>query len=176
MSQVEADFLHASRRGSRRRARARQQLIAVLAALVVALSTVWIMAVRAGHATASERDLADARLLISESEAVASTNATVSDIQSIAAWTLDRSPQSRAAMLDAAANPETATITASNDTGVDSLAFSPDEKILATGGGSPGGYCTGSGPVRLWDVATRRQLGEPLNATLALGFSPTATR
>jgi WD40 repeat protein len=172
LNQAEADFLHASRRASRRRARARQQLIAVLAALVVALSTVWIMAVRARNATASQRDLAAARLLISESEAAGSTNATVSDIQSIAAWTLDPSPQSNAALLAAAANPETATITASDDTGVDSLAFSPDGKILATGGGSPSGYCTGGGPVQLWDVATRRQLGKPLNATLVLGFNP----
>ena len=50
-----------------------------------------------------------------------------------------------------------------------SVAFSPDGATLATGG-----Y---GGTVRLWDVATRRQLGDPLTATdgtsvESVAFSP----
>jgi WD40 repeat protein len=59
------------------------------------------------------------------------------------------------------------------------VAFSPDGKILATGG--PGGS------VQLWDVATGQQIGSPLNAeptvdtgtamfaTGAVTFSPDGT-
>ncbi|MFI6737021.1 hypothetical protein ACIBI9_29195 [Nonomuraea sp. NPDC050451] len=52
------------------------------------------------------------------------------------------------------------------------VAFSPDGKVLATG--------ESNGAIRLWEVATRRQIGEPLlghaahldNWVLALAFSP----
>ena len=49
-----------------------------------------------------------------------------------------------------------------------SVAFSPDGKILATG--------SNDGTVRLWDVATRRQIGSPLTghtgAVYSVAFSP----
>ena len=103
------------------------------------------VAVRAEHATARQRDIADSSLLVDEVQALGDTNATISQIKSIAAWTLDPSPQSRYAMLAAAASPQIATIT----TGVgevSSLAVSPNGKILATS--------TGTNPVQLWDLAT----------------------
>src|SRR5205814_10466342 len=114
-----------SRGADSRRKRARQQLTAVLLALVVALATAWVMAVRAERTAASQRDLAAARLLISESKALGNANATVSGIEGIAAWTLDPSPQSRAALLNDAASPESATIT-TGDGGINALASSPD--------------------------------------------------
>src|SRR5687767_11399814 len=52
--------------------------------------------------------------------------------------------------------------------GVFSVAFSPDGATLASG--------SGDGSVRLWDVASRRQLGSPLtgnsNAVGSVAFSP----
>lgn len=164
LSQPEKDFLHASHRASRRRARTRREVTATLLILVVALTAVWVVAVRDGRAAASQRDILAAQELITESESSAS-NATVSQIQSVEAWSLDRSPQAYSAMLTAAANPQTETIGTGSDVG--SLAFSPDGQELATG--------SNDGTVQVWNTATGRRVSEPLGpatgASAVLGFS-----
>jgi WD40 repeat protein/transcriptional regulator with XRE-family HTH domain len=166
LSQAEKDFLHASHRAGRRRARTRRQLIAVLLALAAALATVWIMAVRAEHAATTQRDIAVSRQLISESEAL-STNPAIARLEAIAAWALSPSAQAHYAMLAAAANPQTATITA-DPAGITSVAFSPNGKTLATGGPDS---------AQLLDVATGRQTGARLavgtgDLTSFVAFSP----
>jgi WD40 repeat protein len=162
LGQAEKDFLHASRRASRHRLRARREVTAVLLALVVALTAVWIVAVHDGQAAATQRDILASQELISES---GSSAATASQIQSVEAWSLDHSPQAYAAMLSAAASPETETIDTGSDVG--SVAFSPDGAYIATG--------SDDGVVQVWDTATRRQVSEPLGASstgsTVLGFS-----
>jgi WD40 repeat protein len=171
LSRAENDFLHASQRAARRRIWIRRQLTAVLLALVVALTTGWVVAVRAGQAASAARDIAVSRLLISQSEVLADTDPTASRANALAAWAASPSPQSRYAMLSAAANPQAAVISADPVGGV-SVAFSPDGKALATGG--PDG-------VRLWDVATGYQagralaVGDPANSIESVAFSPDGT-
>jgi WD40 repeat protein/transcriptional regulator with XRE-family HTH domain len=169
LSHAENDFLRASHRTARRRARARRQLTAVLLGLLAALTTVSIIAVRAGQAASAQRNIAISGLLISQSQATSGVNATVSRREALAAWTLNRSSQARLAMLSAAANPQTATFTAGTGGSVP-VAFSPDGKILAVG--SPDG-------ARLWDIATGHQIGKPLDTglpdsdlTSSIAFSP----
>ncbi|MGH3170636.1 MAG: AAA family ATPase, partial [Trebonia sp.] len=161
LSQTEKDFLHASHRATRRRLRARGQVTAVLLALVVALTVVWAMAVHDGMSASTQRDILASQELISES---ASSGATAAQIQSVEAWSLDHSPQAYAAMLAAAANPETETIDTGSDIG--SLAFSADGRYLATG--------SDDGAAQVWNAATRRRVSEPLSAstsgTTVLGF------
>ena len=110
--QAEEDFLRASRRLSRRRTRRLQGFIAALLALVVGLAVVSAAAGRASHATAHQRDIAagqrDIALsdeLASDSEALDDTNATASQLESIAAWGIHHSAQAYYAMLTAAASP-----------------------------------------------------------------------
>jgi WD40 repeat protein len=155
LSPAENGFLHASVHADRRRARRRQVFTATLLALVTGLAAVAFVAARANQATARQRNIAISRQLVSQSLALGQTNATVSALESIAAWTLDSSPQARYAVLAAAARPQTATLsTGTRD--ANSVAFSPDGKILAVG--------TREGMAELWDLATARQIGKPLTA------------
>ncbi|MFF5245221.1 WD40 repeat domain-containing serine/threonine protein kinase [Streptosporangium sp. NPDC000095] len=59
---------------------------------------------------------------------------------------------------------------------VDSIAFSPDGRLLAGGGNNGEGTEPGDHTVILWDVATRRQVGDPLtghtNWVRSVAFSP----
>ena len=76
-------------------------------------------------------------------------------------------------MLAAATRPGIAVLTG-HASPVNAVAFSPDGRTLASGG-SDGG----DGAVRLWDVATRRQIGGPLTGLAgrccAVAFSPDGT-
>ncbi len=163
LSQEEKDFLLASRRANQRRARARHELAMVLLALVCALTTTWVMAVRAGQTASAQRDIALSRLLISKSEALGGTDATAARLEAIAAYALDPSPQARYAMLSVAASPQIATITA-GPAAVVSVVFSPGGRFLATG-------CSDD-LIRLWDVTSGRQIGKPLPS----GLSPIGKR
>ena len=73
-------------------------------------------------------------------------------------------------LMAAAPRPGTADFTGHTGT-VYSVAFSPDSKILAS--------ASRDGAVRLWDVATHRQIGKPLTVhaggVTSVAFSPDGT-
>src|SRR5581483_5880392 len=138
LSQADHDFLRACHRASRRRGRARRQLTALLLSLITVLTAVFVIAVRAGHTAAAQRDIAVSRLLISQSRDLAGTKPALARQYSLAAWAITHSPQARYAMIQAAANPQAAVIYAATANGevaygpndVGEVAFSPDGKTV----------------------------------------------
>ncbi|MGH3165077.1 MAG: WD40 repeat domain-containing protein [Trebonia sp.] len=119
------------------------------------------VAYQASQNAASQRDEAIASQFMAESRAQADTNPTASKIESLAAWHIDPTDQSRYALIPAAASPAIAVLT--GHTGyVNTVVFSPDGRTLATG--------SERGTVQLWDVATRQQIGPSLTTASTEGF------
>jgi WD40 repeat protein/transcriptional regulator with XRE-family HTH domain len=164
---AEREFLQASDRAHHRRTRRRQGLLALLTALVIGLTLVAVLAIRASQQAAHQRDVAISGQLIGQSKLLGDANPGVAKLLSVAAWRLDPSNEARYAMLAAAALPGIR-ILAGHAGPVESVAFSPDGKTLATG--------TRKGAVQLWDVATGRLIATPVTGgtgdVSSMAFSP----
>jgi WD40 repeat protein len=141
--------LEATRRSNRRL----RTLALSLMVLVVAIGLVAFIAIRASQNANQQRDIAVSRQLIRESEDLGSVNPETARLKSLAAWRIHPSPDTRQAMLAAASLPGLAVLTGHTDE-VYSVAFSADGKTLASG--------SNDHSVRLWDVASHRQIGSPL--------------
>src|SRR5438034_3827520 len=149
-------------RQQRRTCRVVRAVIAALTVLVLLASVLAVLAnlqrqeaVRQRQEAVRQRDAAVSGQLSSESEAMGDANPTISKLLSVAAWRIHPSNDARYAMLAAAALPGIGILTGHTNW-VHSVAFSPDGKTLASGSGDQ--------TVRLWDVATGRQIGKPLTA------------
>ena len=167
LSDIEHDFLHASNQAHRKRTRRRRAVIAFLMALVITVAFAAVMAFRASHNAAQQRDIAVAGQLIAQSEALGDSDPTTAKLESLAAWRIHPSDEARYAMLTADAHPGLAILTG-HTSDVVSVAFSPDGKTLAS--------ASADDTVRLWNVATRRPIGAPLrghtNDVRSVAFSP----
>ncbi|WP_157112857.1 WD40 repeat domain-containing protein [Nocardia speluncae] len=167
LTDLEDRFLTASTRAARRRARQRRAFTATLVLLVVALTVVAGVAIQQTRESNEQRRIAVAQNLISRSQLLYTTDPDGSRGAALAAWRIHESDEAFHAMLNAASNPRTAKLTGYSGS-VFSVAFSPDGRDLAVG--------SSDGTVRLWDPATGKQIGEPINShtdpVYAVAFSP----
>jgi WD40 repeat protein len=164
----QTEYILAGRKASVRTQRTWQAALSV--GLVVALALAAFAFLQRQQAI-HQRDVAASGLLANQSQVLDDTDPSLSKLESIAAWRIYPSPGARYAMLAAAARPGIAVLTGHRDT-VDSVAFSPDGKMLASGGFD-------DGTVRLWEVATHKQIGPPLPSgdvrVWSVAFSPDGT-
>jgi WD40 repeat protein len=165
LSRDEQDFLLASRRAQRRGARRRQAFTALLMVLVLGLATIAVVAYRAGNEAVHQRDVAASNQVAVQSTRV--TDPVLSRLQSLAAWRINPSPDSRYAMKVAAARADIAVLTGHSGW-VLNVAFTPDGRTLVSTGDDD--------TIRLWDVTTHRQVGDAFTAgvgpVLTLAVSP----
>jgi WD40 repeat protein len=182
----EREFLQVSQRADRRRIRQRWAVMAALAVLFLAsLTAAGIAAAAAKTAnhqrnlTVYQRDLATSDELAAESEQFDATDLATAAQLAAASWDVMPTAQARASMLDLLAQKGTATFYADRIriSGVNDVALNGEGSMLATAGDD--------GTARLWDVATHRQIGPPLTASVtnassdgnvnAVAFSPDGT-
>jgi WD40 repeat protein/transcriptional regulator with XRE-family HTH domain len=177
LSPAETDFLQASDRAHHRRARRRQAVIAGLLALTLAAVTSAGIAAHnaatAAHNAASARrqhTLALSRQLAAESLSIASINPVIARQLAVAAWRVFPTDLAGSVMATFLAGQEQGGILPADVSGAQAVAFSPNGKLLATGGDD--------GTVRLWSPATGQAVSAPLHAAGARGavwavaFSP----
>ncbi|MFI7702138.1 AAA family ATPase [Nonomuraea sp. NPDC049480] len=146
-----AGFVAASTRAARRAGRLRALVMSgltVLAALALVAAGV---AVNATDDAVQQRKLAVSRELSAESQVA--DNPVISALQAVTAWRIAPTSEARHRMLDLAANADRGVFRAHSEKVVE-LMFSPDGSMIVT--------ADNDGVVRLWDTASRRQLGAPI--------------
>ena len=151
------EFLAASRRLQRSQSRRRHGVIAALVALVLSSLLAAGVAIRQEATAMAQRATALSQQVAFESQTISDPN--ISALLAVAAWHIAPTTQASNSLITTFARENVTTLT--NGTGsVFSLAFSADGKILATAGSDR--------TVRLWDLATSRQITKPLRTSADL--------
>ncbi|MET7695768.1 trypsin-like peptidase domain-containing protein [Streptomyces sp. NPDC005483] len=156
-------FINAGRRRQQAAVRRSRLLNAVLATFLAlslaALGTAWWqrqVALTAQHA-------AQSRQLATQSSALLATDADLASLLAIAAYRISPTPEAASALSAAARLPLRRRLTG-HSAAVNSMAFSPDGKTLAT--------ADYDGTLRLWDVTTGKPTAKLTGDNKWVAFSP----
>jgi energy-coupling factor transporter ATP-binding protein EcfA2 len=148
------DFLHASIRRDRYRRRRVTTVLSVL--LILATLAAGIAIIQQRDAQEQQR-IATARQLVAQADAIRNTNPRTALRLGIAAHNIAPGDETRSSLVNNLTATRYSSTLSGHSSSVNSVAFSPDGRTLASG--------EGNGTVILWDVGDRarpRELGQPL--------------
>jgi hypothetical protein len=156
---IQHGFLRASEQAAARSTRQRRSLAAALVVLLAAALTGAGLAATAARRADQQRSRAVSAQLAAESEDFDAANPVQASMLAAATWQAAHTAQARESMLEDLAQPERAVLAGGRQ--LNSVAVDPAGRILAAGGAYD--------RVRLWDVATHRQIGAPMRASTSQG-------
>jgi WD40 repeat protein len=170
LTHEQSGFLAASRQHAARGTRVRRVAVLTLALLLVLSVAGAGVAALADRTANQQRNTAVSAQLAAKSEALDATDPVDAALLAAAAWRIAPTAEAQTSLLDVLAQPTRKVVTAVGgvsgvDHGISALTFSPDGKRFATLDGS---YA------QVWDAATGRELGRPLN--LGSAYSSIAFR